>query len=153
MKFWKIPLALFALGMMFGATVEAAPKKTELPVVDERCDKFAQFAKSIAVLKEIGFTTDGTKQFVVEPKVSPYPVNLVRSKVYGSCGTPEDVYGEFYVKCTFTGYDNLMKLFIQEEALVQENAALKLRIEAHNDGKVISTKCTCPGNLFITKPI
>jgi hypothetical protein len=119
---------LFAFGLMCGAA-DAAPKKVEL-VNDLACDKLANFAKSLATLKEVGFTMDGTKQFVVEPTVSPYPVKVVRMKIYAKDQTPEEVYSEFYGKCFLLTYDVTIKLLMEEEALYAENADMKAQIEA-----------------------
>ena len=126
-------LAAFMFSIAFSQKADAAyigKGKVSAPVLNERCDRFANFAKSIATLKEVGFTVDGTKQFVVEPTVSEYPVNLVRTKVYSMTGTPQEVYQEFYAKCDFWGYDTLMKILVEEEAVFKENAVIKQKLEA-----------------------
>jgi hypothetical protein len=128
-NWFGIAILIVVVSMLISMPAQAGTKKA-VPVVNEACHKLADFAKSLATLKEVGFSVDGTKSFVVEPTVSPYPVHVIRLKIYAKDQTPEEVYSEFYGKCYILDYDVMLKMLLEEEALYVENAKMKADIEA-----------------------
>ena len=112
------------LATLIVSTVHAA----DTVVIDVKCDKFAQFARSLNVLKSAGYTTTDQKAFIVEPKVAPFPIAYVQSIIFVNDWSADEAYKQMYTKCTFYGFDYLTNVLKTEQdkiTLTQENADLK----------------------------
>ena len=104
---------LLAIVVLFVAGCASAP----VVQIDQKCDNVAMFARSVAIVRDIGVKESDFNQFVLKPSVQTFPVEYVKHQVFMETKTPVDTYKFFYDKCLLVGYDNLYRLMKQEQDL------------------------------------
>lgn len=100
---YKIIILAF-IGLLTGCVTVPPPHPQH-----EECDKVANYARGIEVLKQVGVTQADTSAYVSQSTVAQFPMQRVRSLVYmKNFGTPAETYVYFYDMCTTIGHQNLL---------------------------------------------
>lgn len=88
---------------------------TVQPRIDPPCDRVGLFARSVAVVRDIGVKEVDFDNYVVSAQAQTFPVGYIRSMVYTETTSPVDTYAEYYNKCVMVGYSNMFLLLRKEE--------------------------------------
>jgi hypothetical protein len=90
-------------------------------VVVPECDKVGLFARSVAVVRDIGVKESEFDSYVVGIQAQTFPVGTIRNLVYRETYSPVDTYTVFYNKCVNVGYSNmLLELKAEEQSMRNE---------------------------------
>ncbi len=91
------------------------------------CDKIGLFARSVAVVRDIGVKENDFDSYVLGIQAQTFPVAYIRNIVYKETMQPVDTYTEFYNKCVNAGYNNmLVELKTEEQVLRREREHTQL---------------------------
>lgn len=123
-----------------------APQRPE----NTECLQVANYARTVATLKEMGIKQHEIDQFTQVPIALTFPYQGVQDEVYyTNAKTPAHVFAEFYDKCDLNGYNSLLstlssdrqkRLKEQNDALLNLKPTLKIQTPVKNDHKTKRAK-------------
>lgn len=97
----------------------------ELVPENKQCDKLAWYARSVAVLRDIGMAEQEIGLIQNAPTQATFPAIKVRREVFAlNTKNPADTYTIFYSKCYAAGFENVAALF-DEDQYIRLNPKVK----------------------------
>ena len=94
--------SLFVMLILASGVCAASPKFPD-------CERVANFAQSVAVIRESGVTESELQSWVSEPTVQKFPIALVKHQIYAYNLNHKQAYDVFYDKCVTVGFEYLFQ--------------------------------------------
>jgi hypothetical protein len=99
---------------------------------DQACEKVAQFAKAMAMIRESGVAESEFEDYISTPKAQAYPITLIRKQIYAQSLNHDQAYVVYRDKCLAMGFTQLLSFMNDEDELERSRSIIeqqKTRIE------------------------
>ena len=119
-------LCLLSLLFTFNVYAASTPKE------DPNCAKIGEFAKGVALIRETGFGIQDMQNFVSEPTVQRFPLQVLKTQIYDQNLSAQVARDTFYNKCVMVGYDKLFEYLTHEQERVDlliKNSLLEEKVK------------------------
>jgi hypothetical protein len=129
---------LFLIGLFLA--LSGCATVPEKPPIDAQCDVVGNYARSIAILRDMGVSLMDIESFTTAPSAVTFPFQRIKREAYWlKTETPADTYDVFYSRCTVVGYNHLINdMKRMEEDRINSLKPEKVNLIKSNNNRVAS---------------